>query len=129
MSYDAWCKSLGCELQKLMFSHESLDSYKNLSQVGPIGYEDFYSRLKTTFAKHVYEQFLKMFKENGCTAMGDWLLVYNTADVVLFIEAFRKMAIQYYTDKIDCVKTQIDSISGISMTSVLQKSLEKDRKL
>ena len=36
--------------------------------------------------------FLKMFKENGCTTMGDWLRVYNVADVQPFIEAFRKMA-------------------------------------
>ena len=109
MSYDAWCKSLGCELQKLMFSHESLDSYKNLSQVGPIGYEDFYSRLKTTFAKHVYEQFLKMFKENGCTAMGDWLLVYNTADVCYLLRRLERWLYSTILIRLMCVKTQIVS--------------------
>ena len=33
--------------------------------------------------------------------MGDWLRVYNVADVVPFIEALRKKARQYYPDKID----------------------------
>ena len=41
-----------------------------------------------------------MFQENDCTTMGDWLRLYNVEDVVLFIEAFRKMAGQYYPDKI-----------------------------
>ena len=44
-----------------------------------------------------FEQFLKLFKENDCTMMGDWLRIYNVVDVVPFIEAFR----QYYPDKID----------------------------
>ena len=56
--------------------------------------------------------------------MGDWLCVYNVADVVSFIEAFRKMAWQYYPDKIDVCKDAV-VIPGISMTYVLNKSLEK----
>ena len=60
--------------------------------------------------------------------MGDWLRVYNVADVVPFIEAFRKMAGQYYPDKIDVCKDAV-SIPGISMTYVLNKSLEKSKKL
>ena len=59
--------------------------------------------------------------------MGDWLRVYNVADVVPFIEAFRKMAGQYYPDKIDVCKDAV-SIPGISMTYVLNKSLEKKQK-
>ena len=39
--------------------------------------------------------------------MGEWLRVYNVADVVSFIEAFRKMA-----DKIDVCKDAV-SISSI----------------
>ena len=56
--------------------------------------------------------------------MGDWLRVYNVADVVPFIEGFRKMAGQYYPDKTDVCKDTV-SIPGISMTYVLNKSLEK----
>ena len=56
-----------------------------------------------------------MFKANNCTTMGDWLRVYNVADVLPFIEAFRKMAEQYYSDKIDVCKDAV-SIPGISMT-------------
>ena len=111
-----------------MFPYEWLDSYEKLSQVGPVSYEDFYSSLKPTITRDEYKQFLKLFKENDCTTMGDWLRVYNVADVVPFIEAFRKMAEQYYPDKIDVCKDAV-SIPGISMTYVLNKSLEKNKKL
>ena len=30
LSYDTWCKSMGCRLQKLMFLCEWLDSYEKL---------------------------------------------------------------------------------------------------
>ena len=56
--------------------------------------------------------------------MRDWLWVYNVEDVVLFIEAFRKMAGNYYPDKIDVYKDQV-SILGISMTYLLKKFLKK----
>ena len=70
----------------------------------------------------------KLFKENYYTTMGDWLRVYNLVDIVWFIEAFRKMAGQYYSDKIDVCKDAV-SIPDISMTCVLNKSLEKNKKL
>ena len=60
--------------------------------------------------------------------MSDWLRIYNVADVVPFIETFTKMAGQYYPDKIDVCKDAV-SISGIPMTYVLIKSLEKNKKL
>ena len=60
--------------------------------------------------------------------MCDWLRIYNVADVVSFTEAFRKMAEQYYPDKIDICKDAV-TIPGISMTYVLIKSLEKNEKL
>ena len=43
LSYNAWCKSKGCRLQKLMFAYKWLDSYEKLSHLGPVSYEDFYS--------------------------------------------------------------------------------------
>ena len=128
LSYDVWCKSMGCKLQKLMFPYKWLDSYKKLSHVGPVSYEDFYSSLKSSnITRDEYEQFLKLFKENDCTTMGDWLQVYNVADVVPFIEAFRKLAGQCYPNKIDVCKDAV-SIPGTSMTYVLNKSLEKKQK-
>ena len=60
--------------------------------------------------------------------MGDWLRVYNAADVVPFIEALKKMAEQYYSHKTDVCKDVV-SIPGISMTYVLNKSLEKNKRL
>ena len=60
--------------------------------------------------------------------MGDWLRVYNVADVVPFIEAFRKIAEEYYPDKIDvCKDSKAVSIPSISMTYVLNKSLKKNK--
>ena len=106
-----------------------MDSYKWLSHIGPVSYEDFYSSLKSSnINRDKYEQFLKLLKEIDCTTMGDWLRVYNVADVVPFIEAFRKMAGQYYTDEIDVCKNTV-SIPGISMTYVQNKSLRKNKGL
>ena len=129
LSYDAWCKSMVCRLQKSMFPYDCLDSHEKLSHEGPVRYEDFYSNLKSSnITRDEYEQFLKLFKENDCTTICDWLRVYNVADVVPFIEAFRKMAEQYYPDKIDVGKDAV-SIPGISMTYVLNKSLKKNKEL
>ena len=41
LSYDTSCKSTGCQLQKLIFLHEQLDSYEKLSHVIPVNYENF----------------------------------------------------------------------------------------
>ena len=60
--------------------------------------------------------------------MGDWRRVYNVADVVPFIEAFRIMAGQYYPDKSNVRKGAV-SIPGKLMTYVLNKSLEKNKGL
>ena len=60
--------------------------------------------------------------------MDNWLPVCNVAGVVEFMEAFRKMAEQYYLDKIDVWKNAI-SITVISMKYVLKESLENDKKL
>ena len=118
---------MGCKLQKLMFPYEWLGSYKKLSHLGPVSHEDFYSSLKSSnITRDEYEQFLKLFKEN-CTTMGDWLRVYNAADVVPFIEAFRKMADHYYRGKIDVCRDAV-SIPGISMTYVLNKSSKKKQR-
>ena len=54
LSLDAWFKSVGCRLQKLMFPYEWLDSHKKLSHVGPVN-EDFYISLKPTITRDKYE--------------------------------------------------------------------------
>ena len=51
LSYAAWCKSMVCRLQNLMFPYEWLDSYKKLSHLGPVSHEDFYSSLKPTITR------------------------------------------------------------------------------
>ena len=67
LSYDAWCKLVGCKLQKLMFLYKWLDSYEKLSEVGPVGYEDFHSSLKTIIEKDEHKEFFKVSKVNDCT--------------------------------------------------------------
>ena len=69
-----------------------------------------------------------MFKANHCTAMGGCLWVYNVADIVPFVDVFRKMAEQFYPERIDVCKDAV-STPGISMTYMLNKSLEKDKGL
>ena len=115
MSYDAWYKSMGCRLQKLMFPYKWLDGYKKSSHIGPFSYKHFQSSIKSIITKDQCKQCFKMCKENDCTTIGDWLWVYNVADVLPFFEAFRKMTGQYYPDKI-YVCNDIVSIPGISMT-------------
>ena len=66
--------------------------------------------------------------DNDCTTMGDWLRAYNVEDVVPSIEAFKKMAEQYYPDKTDVCKDAV-SIPDISMSYVLNKSSEKNKGL
>ena len=110
-----------------MFPYEWLNSYEKLSHLGPLSYGDFYNSLKPTIARDEYKQFLKLFKENDCTTMGDWLRVCNVADFVPFIDFFRRMVGQYNPDRIDVCKDAV-SIPGISMTYVLNKCLEKKQK-
>ena len=82
---------MGCRLQKLMYPYEGLDGYEKLSHVGQVSHEDCYNSIKSTITRDGYKFFLKLFKENCCTAMADSMRVQNVAEVVLFIELFRKM--------------------------------------
>ena len=50
--------------------------------------------------------------------MGDWLQEHNVADVLPFTEAFRKVAGQYYPDKIDVCK---DAVSIFSVSYIHQE--------
>ena len=54
---------MGCKLEKLIFPYGWLDSYEKLSHVEPVGYENFYSSLKTTIAKDKYKPFWKCSKK------------------------------------------------------------------
>ena len=97
------------------------------SHKGPFACKDIHSRLRTTFTNHDFKQFLKVFKENDCPTIGYWLRLF-AADVVLFIEMFKKTAMQYYPNKTGVCKNAV-SITGISMTKVLNKSLENGKKI
>ena len=129
LSYDAWCRAYGCELQKLSFPYEWFDSFKKLNHIGPVKYEEFYSSLKggITISQEEYRNFCDEFHKRGCVTMKDWLKEYNLADVEPFIEALEKTREQYYPDEIDLLKDAV-SIPGISMTYVLNKALKMKKK-
>ena len=129
LSYDAWCRAYGCELQKLAFPYEWFDSFEKLNHIGPVKYEEFYSSLKggITISQEEYQNFCDEFRKRGCVTMKDWLKEYNLADVEPFIEALEKTREQYYPDEIDLLKDAV-SIPGISMTYVLNKALKIKKK-
>ena len=129
LSYDAWCRAYGCELQKLAFPYEWFDSFEKLNHIGPVKYEEFYSSLKggITISQEEYQNFCDEFHKRGCVTMKGWLKEYNLADVEPFIEALEKTREQYYPDEIDLLKDAV-SIPGISMTYVLNKALKIKKK-
>ena len=128
LSYDAWCRAYGCELQKLAFPYEWFDSFEKLNHIGPVKYEEFYSSLKggITISQEEYQNFCDEFSKRGCVTMKDWLKEYNLADVKLFIEALEKTRKQYYPDEIDLLKDAV-SIPGISMMYVLNEALKRKK--
>ena len=129
LSYAAWCRAYGTELQKLVFPYEWLDSFEKLNHKGPVKYEDFYSSLKggETISQEQYQNFCEEFRKRGCETMEDWLEEYNLADVKPFINALEKTWEQYYPDEIDLLKDAV-SIPGISMNYVLNKALKMKKK-
>ena len=128
LSYDAWCRAYGCELQKLAFPYEWFDSYEKLNHKGPVKYEEFYSSLKggITISQEEYQNFCDKFSKRGCVTMKDWLKEYNLADVTPFIEALEKTREQYYPDEIDLLKDAV-SIPGISMMYVLNEASKRKK--
>ena len=128
LSYDAWCRAYGTELQKLVFPYEWFDSFDKLNHKGPVKYEDFFSSLKggITISQEEYQNFCDEFSKRGCVTMGDWLKEYNLADVKPFIQALEKTREQYYPDEIDLLKDAV-SIPGISMTYVLNEALKRKK--
>ena len=128
LSYDAWCRAYGCELQKLAFPYEWFDSFDKLNHKGPVKYEEFFSSLKggITISQEEYQNFCDEFSKRGCVSMKDWLKEYNLADVKPFIEALEKTREQYYPDEIDLLKDAV-SIPGISMMYVLNEALKRKK--
>ena len=111
LSYDGWCKANGRAMEKLIFPNDWSDDYEKPSHVGPVEYENFYSKLKGgfTITPGEYTEFVREFHSSGCMTMMDWLLVYNEADVIPFIKAVNKTRNQYYPDKIDMLKDPVST--------------------
>ena len=128
LSYDAWCRAYGCELQKLAFPYEWFDSFEKLNHIGPVKYEEFYSSLKggITISQEEYQNFCDEFHKRECVTMKDWLKEYNLADVKPFIEALEKTREQYYPDEIDLLKDAV-SIPGISVMYVLNEASKRKK--
>ena len=104
LSYDAWCRAYGTELQKLAFPYEWFDSFDKLNHKGPVKYEDFFSSLKggITISQEEYQNFCGEFSKRGCVTMKDWLKEYNLADVKPFIEALEKPGNNIIQTKLTC---------------------------
>ena len=128
LSYDAWCRAYGCELQKLAFPYEWFDSFDKLNHKGPVKYEEFYSSLKggITISQKEYQNFCDEFSKRGCVSMKDWLKEYNLADVKPFIEALDKTREQYYPHEIDLLKDAV-SIPEISRMYVLNEAFKRKK--
>ena len=128
LSYAAWCRAYGTELQKLVFPYEWFDSFDKLNHKGPVKYEDFFSSLKggITISQEEYQNFCDEFSKRGCVTMEDWLKEYNLADVKPFIDALEKTREQYYPDEIDLLKDAV-SIPGISMMYVLNEASKRKK--
>ena len=128
LSYDAWCRAYGCELQKHAFPYEWFDSFEKLNHKGPVKYEDFFSSLKggITVSQEEYQNFCDEFHKRGCVTMEDWLKEYNLADVKPFFDALKKTREQYYPDEIDLLKDAV-SIPGISMMYVLNEASKRKK--
>ena len=128
LSYAAWCRAYGTELQKLVFPYEWFDSFDKLNHEGPVKYEEFFSSLKgrITISQEEYQNFCDEFSKRGCVTMEDWLQEYNLADVTPFIQALEKTREQYYPDEIDLLKDAV-SIPGISMNYVLNEALNRKK--
>ena len=128
LSYAAWCRAYGTELQKLVFPYEWFDSFEKLNHEGPVKYEEFFSSLKgrITISQKEYQNFCDEFSKRGCVTMKDWLKEYNLADVTPFIDALEKTREQYYPDEIDLLKDAV-SIPGISMMYVLNEASKRKK--
>ena len=128
LSYAAWCRAYGTELQKLVFPYEWFDSFEKLNHEGPVKYEEFFSSLKgrITISQEEYQNFCDEFSKRGCVTMKDWLKEYNLADVTPFIDALEKTREQYYPDEIDLLKDAV-SIPGISMMYVLNEASKRKK--
>ena len=128
LSYAAWCRAYGTELQKRVFPYEWFESFAKLNHKGPVKYEDFFSSLKgrITISQEEYQNFCDEFSKRGCVTMEDWLKEYNLADVKPFIDALEKTREQYYPDEIDLLKDAV-SIPGISMMYVLNEASKRKK--
>ena len=88
LSLDDWCRTNKCQVEKLVFPYEWLDSYDKLSHVGPVTHCEFYSSLKgKNITTEEYEDFVSEFHKRGCATIMDRLKEYNLADVMPFVEA------------------------------------------
>ena len=119
-SYAKWIGSHGWKDAKLVFPYEWLDDFGKLSQ-GPPPIEAFTTRMKGPLDEQSYDGFLIKYQEEGCENMGDWLKVYNLADVVPFVDCVKKEIEKYVPFGIDICKDAV-SIPGVSLRYLINQS-------
>ena len=119
-SYAKWIGSHGWKDAKLVFPYEWLDDFAELSQDAPPT-EAFTTRMKGPLDQEHYDGFLSKYQEEGCNNMGDWLRVYNLADVVPFVDCLQKEINKYIPFGIDICKDAV-SIPGVSLRYLINQS-------
>ena len=93
MSYEKWCKSLECKLEKLVFPLRMVDELWKTQSWRTCNTQTLLQQSKwekNTLSSEEYEEFCAEFRKRECVTMIDWLREYNLADVVPFVEAVKK---------------------------------------
>ncbi len=119
-SYEKFLKAYECGKTKGFFPYEWMTSLDKLDNPELPPHESFYSNLKgANISEADYELSTQIWRENNMTSFRDFLVWYNSLDVVPFIDATEKMFAFYRGRHLDMFKTSI-SVPGLSMKYLFQ---------
>ena len=114
-SYYKYLKAYGCELQKGHFPYEYMDDIGKLEDRALPPQEAFYSRLKNEgISDDDYARCQVVWCANRMKSMRDFLVWYNSRDVVPFLEAIDKQFTFYKQQNIDMFKDGV-SVPGLTL--------------
>ena len=125
VSYAKYLKVYGCELQKGHFPYEYMDDLQKLDERSLPPQSAFYSRLKNEgISDEDFARCQTVWRTNEMTTMREYLIWYNTRDVVSFLDAIAKQFAFYHDRGIDMFKDGI-SVPGLSLLYMFN-NLPKD---
>ena len=125
ITYDKCDKTYGATLSKSWLPYEWFDSPDKLDYLRRPPYFAWYSQLKGSYvlSPKEYDDYKRIFNENGMKTFGDWLEYYNNLDVAPFLQALQKMKEFYTTLGVDIFKDAV-SLPGVSKQYILRKTLK-----